>query len=175
MVIGVEDRVARASLAHGAHARDDIPDFAWPELIGGDLAKLVVPDFIHLVNRFARAERDVCALPDHSVDDANAGNRTPITVVIRIVDQRTKRRVLVALGGGHRPHNFLEQLRNADALLRADQENLCGVDAEEVGELLPALFRLGPRQIDLVQDRDDLEAGVHREKQIGERLRLNPL
>ena len=40
--------------------------------------------------------------------------------------------------------------------------------------LLPPL-RLGAGEVDLVQDRDDLEPGVQREEQVRERLRLDPL
>ncbi len=175
MIVRVENRVARARFAHRPYARDDITDFARTELLGRDLTKLVVPDFIHLVHRFARAEGDMRAFPDHSVDDSNAGNRAPITVVIRVVDQRAERGVLVAFRRRHLPYDLLQQLRNANALLRAHEKNRIGFDSQEVGEFLLAQFRFGARQIDLVQNRDDLQARVHRQKKIGESLRLYPL
>ena len=42
-------------------------------------------------------------------------------------------------------------------------------------DFLLATLGLGARQIDLVEDRDDLEPRVHREKEIRQRLRLNAL
>ena len=50
-----------------------------------------------------------------------------------------------------------------------------GIGADQVVQLLLAPLGLRARQIDLVEDRDDLEARVEREKEIRERLRLNPL
>ena len=49
------------------------------------------------------------------------------------------------------------------------------IGADEIVQLLLAPLGLGAGQIDLVQDGDDLEAGVHRQKEIRQRLRLNAL
>ncbi len=78
-------------------------------------------------------------------------------------------------GGRHPLDDFLEQLRNAEAFLRAHQQHVLGLRAEKVHELLTPALRLGAGQVDLVQDRDDLEPGVEREEEVRQRLRLNPL
>ena len=36
-------------------------------------------------------------------------------------------------------------------------------------------FRIGGGQVDLVEDRDDLQVVLHREVQVGQRLRLDAL
>ena len=59
--------------------------------------------------------------------------------------------------------------------LRAHEENVVGIGADEVVDFLLAPLRLGARQVDLVEDRDDLEPGVQREEQVRKRLRLDPL
>ena len=50
-----------------------------------------------------------------------------------------------------------------------------GVEADDVLDLLLDPFRLGGRQVDLVEHRHDLVPGVERMIDIGERLRLDPL
>ena len=65
-------------------------------------------------------------------------------------------------GGGHPGHDRLEQLGDADAFLGADDgQDLLGLGADQVHDLLRALLGLGARQVDLVEDRNDLEPGVH--------------
>ena len=61
------------------------------------------------------------------------------------------------------------------SFLGAHHQDVVGVDAEQIMHFLLPLFRLGARQIDLVEDRDDLESRIEREEQIGECLRLNSL
>src|SRR5690349_1187500 len=88
----VENRVTGPRLLHRAHAGDDVSDFAWPELVGDDLAKLVVSDLIHFVALTgAGRETDLHALLERAVDDPHAGNGAAIPVVIRVEDQRAKR------------------------------------------------------------------------------------
>ena len=74
-----------------------------------------------------------------------------------------------------RRYDPLEQLADADPLFGADQQDVVGVDAQEIHELLAAPLGLGARQVDLVEDRDDLEPGVERQEQIRQRLRLDAL
>ena len=50
-----------------------------------------------------------------------------------------------------------------------------GVDADHVLDLLLDAVGLGRRQVDLVEDRDDLVVGVDRLIDVGERLRLDAL
>ena len=48
-------------------------------------------------------------------------------------------------------------------------------EADHVLDLLRHALGIGGGQVDLVDDRDDLEAGVDRELGVGERLRLDAL
>ena len=50
-----------------------------------------------------------------------------------------------------------------------------GRPAEQLGHLGGRAVRVGRRQVDLVDDRDDLEVVLDREIRVGERLRLDPL
>ena len=61
------------------------------------------------------------------------------------------------------------------SFLRAHEEDVVRIGADQVVHFLLAPLRLGARQVDLVEDRNDLEPGIEREEQVRQRLRLNAL
>ena len=79
------------------------------------------------------------------------------------------------MGGGTRLHDGFENVFDADALLGAGENGVAGVEADHLLDLLADALGLGGRQIDLVDDRDDLEVVVQRQIGIGERLRFHAL
>ena len=109
------------------------------------------------------------------VDDADVGDDAPVGVVDRVEDQRPRRRVGGALGRRHLRHDDVEQLADPLAGLRADPQHVGGVAADEVGELGGVLVRLRGRQVDLVEDRDDLQVVAQRQVEVRQRLRLDAL
>jgi hypothetical protein len=72
-------------------------------------------------------------------------------------------------------HHRLQDLRHPDPLLGAGQDDGVGVHAQELHQLLPSPLRLGPGEVDLVQDGDDLEPGIQRQEEVGEGLGLDSL
>ena len=64
---------------------------------------------------------------------------------------------------------------DAGALLGAREDRAARVEADDLLDLPPRLFGLRAGQIDLVDDRDDLEVVLDREVGVGERLRLDAL
>ena len=79
------------------------------------------------------------------------------------------------LGGGMRCDDRLEDLVDADARLGRGQDRARGVDADDLLDLLLGALGLGAGQVDLVDDRDDLEVVVEGEVGVGQRLRLDAL
>ncbi len=78
--------------------------------------------------------------------------------------------------GGMEPGDHrLEDVAGAGALLRAGQDRGGGVEADDVLDLSLALVRLRARQVDLVDDRNDVEVVVDGEIGVGQRLRLDAL
>ena len=69
----------------------------------------------------------------------------------------------------------LEDLVNAGAFLGARQDRAVGVEADDLLDLTLRLLGLGAGQIDLVDDRDDVQAVVDRQVGVGQRLGLDPL
>ena len=72
-------------------------------------------------------------------------------------------------------HDRLKHLLDVLAGLGRDLERVVGVEADHVLDLLADAVGLGRRQVDLVQDRQDLEMVVERLIDVGERLRLDAL
>ena len=70
---------------------------------------------------------------------------------------------------------LLEHLGDALAGLRRDAQDLVGLLADQVGDLLGHALGLGAGQVDLVQARDQLEPGVDGEVGVGDGLRLDAL
>src|SRR5690606_30984388 len=66
-------------------------------------------------------------------------------------------------------------LTYADALLRAREDRVVAGESDDLLDLPLRLLGLGARQVDLVDDRDDLEAVAHGQVGVGQRLRLHAL
>jgi hypothetical protein len=59
--------------------------------------------------------------------------------------------------------------------LGRDAQHVVGIASDDVGELVGVLLRLRAREVDLVEHRDDLQFGLEREVEVGERLGLDAL
>ena len=118
---------------------------------------------------------DAHALADHAVDDAHEDDDAEIGVIPAIDQQRLQRRRLVALGRRQAMDDRLQHEIDIEAGLGRDRHGLRRVEADHVLDLLLDAVGLGGRQVDLVEHRHDLVAGVERVIDIGERLRLDAL
>ena len=78
-------------------------------------------------------------------------------------------------GRRHQVHDGLQHLVNARAALGADQQGVLGVEAHQVLDLFPDALRFGRGQVDLVDDRDDLQIVLERQVGVGQSLRLDAL
>ena len=78
-------------------------------------------------------------------------------------------------GGGSRCDDRLEDLRHAGAHLGAGEDRAGAVEADDVRDLAARFFGLRAGQVDLVDDRDDLEVVLDGEVGVGQRLRLDAL
>ena len=132
-------------------------------------------DPVDKVRRPGLHELDLLALLQRAVDHAHQNDDAQIRVIPRIDQHRLQRRIHVALGRRHLLHDRFQDLGNADPRLGGGQHRLRRVEADHVLNLLLHLFRLGGRQVDLVDDRHDLVIMLDRLVHIGQRLRLDAL
>ena len=85
-------------------------------------------------------------------------------------------RLLPLRGGGwDAVHDRIEHRLDPLAGLGGDLQYVLFVHAKELGQLLHRAGHIGHGEVDLVQDRDDLEVLLHGQVEVGEGLRLDPL
>ena len=72
-------------------------------------------------------------------------------------------------------HHRFQHVLNADAVLRAGQDRFARVQADHVFNLLANPVRLGRRQIDLVDHRNNFQIVMQRQIGIRQRLRFHAL
>ncbi len=81
----------------------------------------------------------------------------------------------VALRRRHLADDLLQDLDDSDPLLRRGGHRLRGVEADDLLDLAPHALHVGAGQVDLVDDRDDLQVVVEGLVDVGQGLRLHPL
>ncbi len=174
-VVGVQDRVADPRVGHLADRRGQVSHFPGAQLLLGHAPEAHEADLVHLVGGVHRPEGDPHPRPQDAVHDPDAGDGAEVLVVVGVEDQGAEGRLGIAGGRGDPSHHRLEDLGDAGAFLGRGQEYVPGLDPQEIDQLLPVLLGLGPREIDLVEDRDDLQVRVQRQEEVGEGLGLDPL
>ena len=108
-------------------------------------------------------------------EDAHVGDDAAVDVEGGIEDEGAQFVIVPLARGGDAMDDGLEDVLDADAGLGAGEEGLLGGDGEDFLELFLDRGDVGVRQIDLVDDRDDGEALLHREVDIGHGLGLDAL
>ena len=171
----VGDGVADAGVGHLLDRGGEEADLAGAELLDRREFWREHADAVDVVGGVGAHHLDALVLAQHPVDDANEHHHAEIEVVPAVDQQRLQRRVAVALGRRQAGDDRLQHLRHVLAGLGRNADGVRGVEPDHVLDLLLDLFRLGRRQVDLVEDRHDLMAGVDRVIDVRQRLRLDAL
>jgi hypothetical protein len=98
-----------------------------------------------------------------------------VRVVVAVEDQALERRGRIARRRRDALDDRLEDLGDAGPSLADGEDDLLARDREHVLELLDDRVRIGRRQVDLVEDRDQRQVLAQREMDVGERLGLDAL
>ena len=125
--------------------------------------------------RARRHQLDLLALLQHAVDDAHQHDDAEIGVVPAVDQQRLQRRVAIALGRRQPLDDRLQHGGDVQAGLGRDRDGVGGIEPDHVLDLLLDAVAVGGRQVDLVEDGEDLEIVVERLVDVGQRLRLHAL
>ena len=175
------DGVADAGLLHLLDLRGDEADFARAELrqvgaLGGEAA-----DAVDQVLGAALHEPDLLALLDDPVHHAHQDDDAEVRVVPAVDQHRFQRCVAVAGGRRDALDQRFQRFLDADARFGAGEDGAAflpragGLDADDLLDLLGHALRFGGRQVDLVDDGDDLVVVLDGLVDIGQRLRFHPL
>ena len=169
------DRVADRGAVDFLDAGDDETDFAGVQRIGHQRLGREAPELVHLVRAARGPDADLLPGLERAVHDPHQRHDADVAVVPGVDDQRLQRAVGVALRRRDAADELLEQFGHVLAGLGADADGVLGLDADDLLDLLDDLRRVGRRQVDLVQDRDDFEPLLERRVAIGDALRLDAL
>ena len=114
--------------------------------------------------------------PQHAVDHADDDHDAAIGVVPGVEDQRLERRVRDRRPAAAAAATIASRISGTPVPTFALASSASvAVEADDLLDLAARLLGLRARQIDLVDDRDDLEVVLDREIGVGERLRLDAL
>ena len=168
-------RVADAQLRDVLDAGDQEADLAGAEPRRRGHLRREETDVVDLGlgSRLHRSDR--LALGERAVDDPDVGDHAPVLVELGVEDQRPRRRVRVAAGRRNTLDQLVQHVGHPLSGLGADPPHRVGRLTQQIRDLLRDPLGLGPRQIDLVQARDQLEPRLDREIRVGDRLCLDPL
>jgi hypothetical protein len=114
-------------------------------------------------------------LAERPLGEADVDDDSLVGVVVAVEDQALERLRGIALRRRDPLDDRLEYFRNARSVLSRREDDLFARDRQDVLELVHDRVRVGRRQVDLVEDRDQREALADREVDVGEGLGLDPL
>ena len=122
-----------------------------------------------------RHDLDLHALAQAAVDDAREHDDAAVGIEPGVEDERLQRRVRVSVRRRQTMDHRFQDVGNAQAGLRGDGERVVGGQPDGLLDHLAGAFDVGRGQVDLVDDRDDLEAVVDGEVGVGQGLRFHAL
>ena len=172
---GVGDGVADPALADVLDAGDEVADLPDPETLRRHRLRRDHADLEQVVGGPRRHHDDPLTRVEVAVDDPDVGDDAAVGVVDRVEDHRPGGSGGVAGRAGDLPHDLVHEDLDALPRLARDAQTVLRLQADQAGQLLGVLLRLGRRQVDLVEHRDDREVVLHREVEVRQRLRLDPL
>jgi len=170
-------RVAHPQLGDVLDPRDEKADLACVQLLGADHLGREEADVVDVGLRALSHGGDGLAVAKDAVHDAHVGDHAAVLVELRVEDERARRglRVGIALGRRDLGHQLLQDLDDALPRLAADDPDVLGRLAQQLGDLGTHPLGLGTGQIDLVEAGDQLQPAVDGQVGVGDGLGLDAL
>ena len=109
------------------------------------------------------------------VGHADQDDHALVGVEVAVEDERLERLRLGRLRRRQAMDDRLEDVGDADALFGTGHDGVIAGDGQDLLQLLLGHRDVGVRQVDLVDHRDDREVLLHRQVDVGHRLRLHAL
>ena len=172
---GGGDGVADGDVVQALDAGDEVAGFAGGELRAGGHLGAELAEVGDEVGALAAHEQDFLALANGAVHDAQVADDAAVIVVLGVENEGLERGVGIALGGREDPGDGGDEVHDAETGLGGDELHVVGGDAEDVLDLDGRVFGRRAGQVDLVDDRDDLQVVVRGGIGVGDGLGLDAL
>ena len=174
--LGSGDGVAHPGVLHVLDGGGKIAHLPGDELPAGLHADgQQVAALQHLVLGARGHQLDRHPRPDGPLHHPEVDDDPPVGVVLAVEDQGPEGGPGIALGGGHVGYDILQHRRDVDAHLGGDFRRVLGGQADDVLDLILHLPGIGGGQVDLVDDRQDLQIVLHGQVGVGQSLGLDAL
>ena len=171
----VGDRVTDLRVFGGLDVGRDEADLAGPQLVDGDGVRRKAADLGHVVGATGGHELDAVALLERALHHAQLNDGAAVAVVPAVEQQRAQRRVgdrpWAAECAPPRPPAPRARRRRSCRWRTARRCSRCPTTSS----ICSATRRRRRRQVDLVQDRNDLEVVLDGQIGVGHGLSLNAL
>ncbi len=172
---GEGERVAHATVGHGLQSGRDVADLTGRQPLDRHRVRREDAELQELGLLLRRHEQDPIAPLHGAVDDADMRDDALVRVVVRVEDQGAERRVGIAARRRHAVDDRIEDLLHTLPGLPGREEDLFVLEPEGRAEILADEIDVDIRQVDLVDDRDHLEALLDRKVRVREGLGLDAL
>ena len=169
------DRVADLGGAQFLDAGHHEAHFATLERVALERARRKDAEPLDRIFGPGRHQADALAAGEPPVDHAHQHDDADVVVEPGIDDERAGGRVGPATRRRHPAHHGFEHLFDAQPRLGRAQHGFARIHADDVFDLGARAFRIGLRQVDLVEHRHHLDTELDGGVAVGHRLRLHPL
>ena len=155
--------VADLRVTNGFNVGVEIPHFTSHQFLRRRRLRCLIPAAFHIVRLAVAPEAHLLAQFQAPIDYAQQNDDTAVWIEPGIEDERPQRQVDIATRRRHQMHNGFQRFRNPDALLGAYQNRVLCIEPDQRFNLFANPLRFRGRQIDLVQDRNNLQVVLQRQ------------
>jgi len=171
----VGDGIPDPGILHHFDAGDDESDLSGSQFrhlhrMGGKDT-----DLDHLVGFAAGHEANFLALFQHPVKNPHQDHHALVRIIPGVENQCFQGCGGIPPGSGDLFDHRFEDVVNADSLLGAGQHCIRGIQADDFLDLFADALRFGAGQIDLVENRKNLQVVVDGQVDVGQGLSFHPL
>ena len=168
--------IADSCISNALDRRGDISDLACAQAIALTESKCLHSTDLDNVKFLARAHKSyLVAGAELSVHNANVYDDSKIAIIVRVKNQSLKGCILVARGRGNIAHYRLKHLLNIKSRLCRDRGTSLRGNSYLILDLLSYSVGVCARQVDLIDNGDDLKICIYRKICVCKRLRLYSL
>ena len=171
----MRDGIPDLNLAARLDTRDDIADVPCRDLLAWLHVEAQYADFISVILLARSDELHVVTLTDLTIHHLEVSDDTAEGVEDRVKDQALQRSFGIALRSRDALDDCTEDVIDTQARLTAGTNDLLTLAAKELDDLILDLFGHSAWQVDLIDDRYDLEVMLESHIEIRNRLCLNTL
>ena len=176
-IVRAGDGIAHAGVLNGFDGGGKISDLTGAQTLRARLQieRAQVAGLDNGKLRAGRHQTHLHARLDAALHQAHINDNAAVGIVLAVEDQRAQRSIDIALRRGNVRDNVLKHLLDVQSDLGGDLRSILGGQSDDVLDFLFDVCRVCARQVNLVDDRQDLQIVVECQIGIGKRLRLDAL